>query len=56
MVYESLSYKGYEIKIFEKDDEEYFSGCYVKTIWFPTVEKAKEFIDRLTVHQDMGLL
>jgi len=44
-------YKGVEIKIVQKDDEEYFRGCYVKTIWFPDIDKAKDFIDRMTIHQ-----
>ena len=54
MKYESLIYKGYEIKIFQIEDEECFIGCYVKTIWFPDLERAKDFIDRMTVHQGMG--
>jgi len=47
-------YKGSEIKIVEKEDEEYFRGCYVQTIWFPDIDRAKEFIDRMKVHQGMG--
>ena len=54
MVHESLMYKGFEIKIVQKEDEEYFPGCYVKTIWFPDIDKAKDFVDRMTVHQDMN--
>ena len=53
MQYESLIYKGMEIKIVPKEDEEYFLGCYVKTVWFPDIDKAKDFVDRMTVHQDM---
>jgi len=51
MVYESLKYKGSEIKIVERDDEEYFQGCYVKTIWFPDIDRAKDFVDRMTVQE-----
>ena len=53
MVYESLMYKGSEIKIVHREDEEYFRGCYVKTFWFSDIDHAKEFIDRITAHQDM---
>jgi len=53
MVYESLKHKGIEIRIVEKGDDEYFSGCYVQTIWFPDIDKAKAFVDRMTVQQDM---
>ena len=53
MVHETLMYKGIEIKFVEKEDEEYFSGCYVRTIWFPDIVKAHDFVDRMTVCQDM---
>jgi hypothetical protein len=54
MEYESLIYKGYEIKIVREEDGEYFPGCYVKTIWFPDIDKAKVFVDRITIPQDMS--
>ena len=53
MKYESLIYKGRDIKIVTEEDEEYFIGCYVSTIWFPDLDKAKDFIDRMAVHQEM---
>ena len=53
MLYETLIYKGIEIRIVQKEDEEYFAGCYVRTIWFPDIDKAKDFIDRMMVHQDV---
>ena len=49
MVYELLMYQGIEIKIVQKEDDEFFQGCYVKTVWFPDMDKAKDFIDRMTV-------
>jgi len=54
MEYESLIYKGREIKIVQRENEEYFLGCYVNTIWFPDLEKAKYFIDRMSAHQEMS--
>ena len=56
MEYESLIYKGREIKIVQKENEEYFPGCYVNTIWFPDLERARNFIDRMTAHQEMNSL
>lgn len=52
MVHELLKYKDNEIKIVQKEDDEYFQGCYVKTLWFSDIDHAKLFIDRMTAHQD----
>jgi len=56
MRYESLNYKGYEIKIIGEKNEEYFVGSYVTTIWFPDIVRAKDFIDRMTVDHQMTSL
>jgi len=54
MVHESLIYKEIEIKIVQKEDDEYFRGCYVKTLWFSDIDHAKVFIDKMTAHQEMS--
>jgi len=51
MKYETQIYKGKEIKIVQKEDEEFFLGCYVKTFWFPDIDKAKDFLDKITFYQ-----
>ena len=53
MVYEFFNYKDVDIKIVPKEDEEFFQGCYVKTIWFSDLDHAKVFIDRMTAHQEV---
>jgi len=53
MEYKTLPYKGSEIKMMQEESEEFFTGCYVKTIWFPGLDKAKEFIDKMIFSQEM---
>ena len=55
MEYELLNYKGNEIRIVPKEDKEHFTGCYVRTVWFPDLDKAKDFVDRMMVHQDVNI-
>ena len=50
----TLLYKGNEIKLMQEESEEFFAGCYVKTIWFPDTDKAKEFIDKMTIGQEVN--
>ena len=50
----SLSYKGSEIKMMQEESVEYFTGCYVKTFWFPDLDKAKAFIDKMYFGQEMN--
>jgi len=54
MEYESLMYKGYEIRNVQTENDEYFLGCYVNTVWFPDLDRARNFIDRMTAHQEMN--
>ena len=51
MEYETLDYKGSEIIMIHEDDEKFFKGCYIKTIWFPDIDRAKDFIDRMSVQE-----
>ena len=56
MVYDSEIYKGRVITIIKEENEEFFLGYYVQTVWFPSLEKAKYFIDRLTANREMNSL
>jgi len=51
---ESLIYKGHEIRIVLNEDDEFFAGFCVKTIWFPDIDRVKGFIDRMISLQELN--
>jgi hypothetical protein len=42
-----IYYEGYIIRYYQEETSCYFIGFYVNSIWFPSIERAKAYIDRM---------